>query len=102
MSPLLKEYLNRDVVVVLTSGCVQQATLVGFDKNVNLLLWTAGQHCVRVLRGSEVVCVGLCPANTTATTGETAVDEGERYYADTKNNVPQEHLIWAQVWNRRD
>lgn len=73
---LLKDYLNQKVVVITTEGYTLEGKMISFDKHCNLGL----ENCktrftqtdnpikedennngpqVKLLRGSEVVCVGL-------------------------------------------
>ncbi|CCF58352.1 hypothetical protein KAFR_0E01990 [Kazachstania africana CBS 2517] len=103
MSPLLKEYLNKKVVIVTTEGQCVIGTLEGFDKSTNLLLSSVYERFakpeditsqVQILRGSEVVLCGLYDdkADLFGGTGGNVPS-----LKDTKNKVKDEHLIWFKV-----
>lgn len=91
MSPILKDYLQKKVVLVTTEGEVMQVVLEGYDKYTNLVVIEQGK--VRILRGSEVVLCGLLE--------EDIPDLGDVQCKNTKNKIEDEHLIWAKVWEQR-
>lgn len=110
MSPLLKEYLNKKVVIITVEGQCFTANLEGFDKNTNLMLSNVRDRfnhelitSVQLLRGSEVVVCGLLEE----------IEEGKKdvedsgviipmvKLKDTKNRILNEHLIWEQVWKQK-
>lgn len=107
MSPLLKEYLHQRVVVVTTEGECFTATLEGFDRSTNLVLAEirdrfAGSEGpvlshVQVLRGSEVVLVGLFEPAEGQEEAQLEVSATAAAIHDTKNKVDNEHLIWKAV-----
>ncbi|SCU97484.1 LANO_0E16138g1_1 [Lachancea nothofagi CBS 11611] len=103
MSPLLKDFLNKRIVVVTTEGQCVCATLEGFDKSTNLLVSevrdrVSGAHIATsyMMRGNQIVCCGLLDetdGSDTALVGPEAPT-----LKDTKNVVHDEHLIWQRVW----
>ncbi|GMM59054.1 U4/U6-U5 snRNP complex subunit [Maudiozyma humilis] len=107
MSPLLKEYLRQRVVIVTTSGECFTATLEGFDRSTNLVLADirdrfASQDgpvlsSVQVLRGSEVVLVGLYEPAEGEEARAALLGAKAAAIHDTKNKVDNEHLIWKAV-----
>ncbi|CAR29554.1 hypothetical protein ZYGR_0AD02360 [Zygosaccharomyces rouxii] len=99
MSPLLKDYLHRRVLVITTAGDCIVATLEGFDKNTNVVISDVVDRCTlrpmamaQAVRGSEIVAMGPIDDAPTGT-----VDP----LKDTKNKIPNEHLIWEKVGQRK-
>lgn len=99
MSPLLKDYLHRSVLIVTTAGDCVVAILEGFDKNTNIVLSDVVDRytlksvaMVQTIRGSEIVVIG--PVD------EVPKDSVDRL-KDTKNKIPNEHLIWEKVCQRK-
>ncbi|QLG71024.1 hypothetical protein HG535_0B00620 [Zygotorulaspora mrakii] len=103
MSPLLKDYLNRRIIVVKTDGEAFYATLEGFDKNTNLLLFNSRNLndepiCMaQVLRGSEIVLCGLVEDDSNLTLKLNSASN----IKDTRNKVTNEYLIWEAVWKKQ-
>ncbi|AGO13460.1 AaceriACL125Cp [[Ashbya] aceris (nom. inval.)] len=102
MSPLLKDYLGRRVVVVTTDGRCLVATLEGFDKTTNLLLSDVRQRATGeglasafLLQGSQIVCCGPLEG------GEPEQVPSATPLGDTRNVVAREHDIWARAWRAR-
>ncbi|AAS51103.1 ACL125Cp [Eremothecium gossypii ATCC 10895] len=102
MSPLLKEYLGRRVVVVTTDGGCLVATLEGFDKTANLLLSDVRQRATGeglaaafLLQGSQIVCCGPLEGGGPEQEPQAAA------LRDTRNVVAREHDIWARAWQAR-
>ncbi|SCU91383.1 LADA_0F09626g1_1 [Lachancea dasiensis] len=107
MSPLLKDFLNKRIVVVTTEGQCVCATLEGFDKSTNLLLSEAqdrisGSHLASsyMVRGSQIVCCGLLEDGAAAL-GSEETGAGVTALKDTRNIVEDEHLVWKRVWASR-
>lgn len=113
MSPLLKDFLNKRVVVVTTDGQCFIALLEGFDKNTNLLLSDVRERFNHALvassylmRGTQVVCCGLLSEQgdlgfMLPSTPASAPSSGQApttALKDTKNRIPNEHQIWEKVW----
>ncbi|SCU79169.1 LAFA_0B01222g1_1 [Lachancea sp. 'fantastica'] len=103
MSPLLKEFLNKRVVVVTTEGQCVCATLEGFDNSTNLLISqvkdrVSGEKIASsyVLRGSQIVCCGLL--ENSADSDIELASQGVESLKDTRNYVPNEHVVWQKVW----
>lgn len=107
MSPLLKDYLNKRIVIVTTEGETFVATLEGYDKNTNLVLSKVCSRfsnelitSVQLLRGSEIVVCGLLE--------EEDGDQDKRKIdvvpklKDTKNKIEDEYLIWESVWKKHE
>lgn len=104
MSPLLKDFLNQRIVAVTTEGQCLVAMLQGFDKNTNLLLSDVHERFTGkavspayILRGSEVVFCGLLEESAEEKFGDSVPSP----LRDTKNRVPNEHLIWRKVWESK-
>ncbi|SMN20776.1 similar to Saccharomyces cerevisiae YJR022W LSM8 Lsm (Like Sm) protein [Maudiozyma saulgeensis] len=110
MSPLLKEYLNKKVVLVTTSGECFIATLEGFDKSTNLVVSNLTNRFidddntesnilshVQLMRGSEIVACGLYEPTDQETAGESRYIVKAPTIHDTKNRVKDEHLVWMKV-----
>ncbi|AQZ17158.1 LSM8 (YJR022W) [Zygosaccharomyces parabailii] len=100
MSPLLKDYLNRRVLVITTAGECLLATLEGFDKNTNLIMSDVIDRCslkpiamAQAVRGSEIVTIG--PFEGSLEPSETLPK-----LKDTRNRVKDEYLIWEKVWQK--
>lgn len=91
MSPLLKQYLNKDIVVVTTAGEVMHVVLDGYDKYTNLVVKEGDK--IRLLRGSEIVVCGLLE-DAKALEG---LPMDSHVYKDTKNVIKDEYLIWEAV-----
>lgn len=91
MSPLLRPFLNARVVVVTVRGELLWGELEGFDLKGNIILVEAGGSTT-LLRSSEIVYLA-------------DVKEGEEVAAvqlkDTKNYIPNEHLIWQRVHEQK-
>lgn len=116
MSPLLKEYLNKKVIIITTDGHSIVGTLEGFDKSTNLFLSqvtnnyestlkdsTNGIIPIQICRGSEIVCCGV------VSMGEEEESEGNlanvsqwETVGTTKNIVKDEHLIWKKLWQQKN
>lgn len=104
MSPLLKDFLNKRIVIITTEGQCVTATLEGFDKSTNLLLSNVRERVSGdvvassyLMRGNQVVCCGLLEEAEGLgpdLTSDTVYTE----LKDTKNYVRDEHLIWQSVW----
>ncbi|CUS24554.1 LAQU0S17e01552g1_1 [Lachancea quebecensis] len=107
MSPLLKDFLNKRIVVVTTDGQCVKAVLEGFDKSTNLLLSDVQDRVSGdvvassyLMRGNQVVCCGLLeeePSLQPDFGAESVITQ----LKDTKNIVPDEHLIWQRVWGMK-
>lgn len=131
MSPLLKEYLNKKVVVVTTDGHSITGVLEGYDKSVNILLSNVQNNynpsklvnnssdggtsdrsnniiSMQVCRGSEIVFCGILSEEG----GEEKIEKEVGtdtlknitqwdILKTTKNIIKDEHLIWRQVWLQR-
>lgn len=102
MSPLLKDYLNKRIVIVTTEGQCIVATLEGFDKNTNLVLIDVHERYqetpvikIQLLRGSEVVACGLLD-DTYEEKADLTVEAG--HLKDTRNRIKDEYLVWEKVW----
>ena len=107
MSPLLKEYLGRRVVLITTSGECYIATLEGFDRNTNLIVSNVCDRFdksqgvlshVQLFRGSEVVACGLYEPDKNTDPLEGAI--GVHPLRDTKNIIENEHVIWTKVFQQ--
>ncbi|CEP62679.1 U4/U6-U5 snRNP complex subunit LSM8 LALA0_S06e01178g [Lachancea lanzarotensis] len=103
MSPLLKDFLNKRVVVVTTEGQCVCATLEGFDNSTNLLISqvkdrVSGENLASsyVLRGNQIVCCGLLEDSE-----KELAFQGAKSLKDTRNYVPDEHVVWQQVWAQK-
>lgn len=100
MSPLLKTFLGKRILIVTTEGECLVATLEGFDKYTNLLLsniFDSNDKLVsmaQVLRGSEIVLCGMPEDND----NPTLKLEGVPKLKNTKNKIADEYLIWEAVW----
>ncbi|GCE98609.1 hypothetical protein ZYGM_004612 [Zygosaccharomyces mellis] len=99
MSPLLKDCLHKQVLVITTSGECILATLEGFDKNTNIIISDVVDRCTlrptamaQAVRGSEIVAIGPIDGVPTDTVS---------LLKDTKNKVPNEHLIWEKVYQSK-
>lgn len=99
MSPLLKDYLHRRVLLITTAGDCILATLEGFDKNTNLVVSDVMDRCTlrplamaQAVRGSEIVAMG--PIDEVPTDTVAALK-------DTRNKIRHEHLIWEKVSQRK-
>ena len=111
MSPLLKEYLSRRVVLITTSGECYIATLEGFDRNTNLIVSDVCDRfdksrrvlsSVQLFRGSEVVACGLYEPDKDTDPLEKEEEEAIRVHPlkDTKNIIENEHIIWTKVFRQ--
>lgn len=111
MSPLLKEYLNKQIVLITTNGESYIGTLEGFDKSTNLIMSNVTLRfqsnrsdivsSVQLLRGSEVVACGLYDPSE-----EEIELERKRYLMnlpihDTRNKIINEHIIWKKVYENK-
>lgn len=106
MSPLLKEYLYKKVVLVTTSGECLIATLEGFDKSTNLIVSKVYERFmgednilseVQLLRGSEIVLCGLYEPSDVEKARESRFALDGLRINDTKNRITDEHIIWTKV-----
>lgn len=115
---LLKDYLDQKVVVITTEGYTLEGKMISFDKHCNLVLegckvrfaqaGTASNNeghnngpQVKLLRGSEVVCVGLVDEELEKTEVEKYVQENHgmtlEKLNDTKNKPPKRFEILRKV-----
>ncbi|AET41208.1 U4/U6-U5 snRNP complex subunit LSM8 Ecym_7382 [Eremothecium cymbalariae DBVPG len=102
MSPLLKDFLNRQIVVITTEGDCFTATLEGYDKTTNLLLSNVKERLTGskvagsyLLQGSQIVCCG--PLEGSEEIGQEHLREMVQL-KNTKNMVEMEHIVWSKVW----
>ncbi|EDO17926.1 hypothetical protein Kpol_1010p42 [Vanderwaltozyma polyspora DSM 70294] len=103
MSPLLKDYLNKKIVIITTEGRCLLATLEGFDKNTNLVLSQVHDRfgssgvvqAVQLLRGSEVVSCGLLDDGYDE--ADDLSNESVTPLKDTKNRIEDEYAIWEKI-----
>ena len=107
MSPILKEYLNKRIVIIKIDGECLIASLNGFDKNTNLFISDVfnriGKEFIckaQLLRGSEIALVGLIDAENDDNLAP--IDkENVPMLKDTKNRVENEHVIWEKVYESK-
>ncbi|SCU82502.1 LAME_0C01464g1_1 [Lachancea meyersii CBS 8951] len=106
MSPLLKDFLNKRIVVITTEGQCVCATLEGFDNSTNLLISqvknrVSGEKIASsyVLRGNQVVCCGLLEDSANPELDLASL--GVAPLKDTRNYVPNEHVVWQHVWAKK-
>lgn len=128
MSPLLKDYLRKRVVIITVDGHTIVGTLEGFDKSTNLFLSQCRDNyesdkqteqmeplAIQICRGSEIVCCGVIEEDTKQETKEETTEEETAkekkedaldlvnqwpMLRTTKNIVKDEHLIWQKVWTQ--
>lgn len=118
MSPLLKEYLNKKVVIVTTDGHSIIGVLEGYDKSVNMILSNVQSNydpnkptdeendsnsnnilSIQVCRGSEIVFCGLVSKEQEEEKSITLKNVTQwDVLKTTKNIIKDEFLIWKQVW----
>ncbi|CAI4044232.1 hypothetical protein N7582_003174 [Saccharomyces uvarum] len=107
MSPILKEYLNKRVVIIRTDGQCLIASLDGFDKNTNLFISNVFHRInkefvckAQILRGSEIALIGLLDIENDD--GLASIDEAKiPMIKDTKNIIENEHIIWEKVYESK-
>ena len=107
MSPTLKEYLNKRVVIIKVDGECLIANLNGFDKNTNLFITDVFNRInkefickAQLLRGSEIALVGLI--DTESDDSLAPIDEEKvPMLKDTKNRIENEHVIWEKVYESK-
>ncbi|CCD23968.1 U4/U6-U5 snRNP complex subunit LSM8 NDAI_0C03080 [Naumovozyma dairenensis CBS 421] len=117
MSPLLKDYLNKKIVIITVEGSCYLAMLEGYDKYTNLIVSDVRNRFddklisqFQMLRGSEIVTCGLIEEETKETdekeefNKEATKDEQDVVIPklkDTRNRVANEHLIWQKVYEKK-
>lgn len=111
MSPLLKEYLNKRIVLITTNGESFVGTLEGFDKSTNLIVSNLTLRfqsnrsdiisSVQLLRGSEIVACGLYDPNESDIELEKQRSMKDFPIHDTKNKIMNEHIIWKKVYENK-
>ncbi|QID80479.1 U4/U6-U5 snRNP complex subunit lsm8 [Saccharomyces pastorianus] len=107
MSPILKEYLNKRVVIIKTDGQCLIASLDGFDKNTNLFISNVFNRInkefvckAQILRGSEIALIGLLDIEDDDSLAP--IDEAKiPMIKDTKNIIENEHIVWEKVYESK-
>ncbi|EHN01668.1 Lsm8p [Saccharomyces cerevisiae x Saccharomyces kudriavzevii VIN7] len=107
MSPILKEYLNKRVVIIKVDGQCLIASLNGFDKNTNLFISDVFNRIdkefickAQLLRGSEIALVGLIDSENDDSLAPID-EEGVPKLKDTRNIIENEHVIWGKVYDSK-